>query len=248
MIPTFTCEGASSLPANFDFWTPRPTDIDEEGFGCNFRDTWYLSRVPAREARHVVELETTLLDLADLISTDENVFEDLASAIEFGDLGDAPDGCRTHAGWARLEQVLGEDEGAPFGGLEIGVAGLAVALASTPGCFPAASCRAHSNPRSWASHPVVLVACDKFRATRLAELLAEHECGFEVDPDRAELLVVGAGSVRAMNTLAGSVLATRSAFREPRARGSGDVQRQADHQPTDSWRQSSLDLGFGDTV
>jgi len=87
-------------------------------------------------------------------------------------------GLRRGPAWEELETYFGDSR---LGGLELGVAGLATALATIGGCFPAASCRAHSSKQSWSPYPVVLLATDEFRTRRLETDVASAGCGFVVD-------------------------------------------------------------------
>jgi len=223
VIPTYRACVTSAVPSGLTYWTPRPEDIGEENFGC-FRDTWPLGRVSGSQARSVLETERSLVATADELAADELEYEQLAAAIEFDDFDALPSRWRQDPVVKELElSVVGQ---CVLGGLELGVAGLANALASVGGCFPAASCRAHQG-RSWAPYPVVVFAADQFRTERLAPLVIEAGCGFAVDPARADLVGIGAACVTSLMSLAESVLTSRSAFRQPRE---GHRGRRAPHE------------------
>jgi hypothetical protein len=90
-------------------------------------------------------------------------------------------------------------------GLEIGVAGLAYALAAA-GMYPAASCRGHVGPNAWSSSPVVFFVADRPHAEVLQPLVKESGCGFEVDPARSQLLVILSVSIAEMLALGRRIL------------------------------------------
>jgi len=64
MIPQHAIEGTVDLPDAATFWTPKPSDIDEEGFGY-FRGTWDIPRTRVADARAVIQLETEIAQMVD---------------------------------------------------------------------------------------------------------------------------------------------------------------------------------------
>jgi hypothetical protein len=97
----------------------------------------------------------------------------------------------------------------PLDGLEIGVAGLAHALASV-GCLTAASCRSHVSDRSWSDCPVVFFAAPAWRLELLADLIAAAGCGLEADRG---MLPIVAPSIVHMHALGEKIVAERGSFR-----------------------------------
>ena len=216
MIQTFDYHGAAEIPGGASFWTPRGSEDSEDGIGAFFRDTWALGRIARADASAVVALEAALIDLADSIAASPSGYESIAAAVESGDAEAVPIEVREGPYRDALEDAFADDGGA-LGGLELGVAGLSMVLAAIPGCWPAASCRAHDSESSWAPHPVVLFACDRFRAEAMVPFARDHRCGFGIDPERPDLLALGATSGRDLNSLAGALLAAGPAqFRRPR--------------------------------
>lgn len=72
----------SSIPANADYWVPKPSDIDDEGFGCYSRDVWPLIGVRTKEARALIERERRAAEYVARESDTEEQFEALAEIIE----------------------------------------------------------------------------------------------------------------------------------------------------------------------
>lgn len=212
MIPQFEVLLEDVVPTSYVPWVPRPGEIDEEGFG-NFRGTWALGRVPQREAHEVLGAESELVSFVDALAGDAAMYDQLAAALESGDPADLPDHATRGDAWAQLEPYFGYTW---LRGLELGVAGLVMALATIGGCHPAASCRAHTSRNSWSPYPVVLLAADEFRARHLERHVGRAGCGFAIDSGRPEFLAIGAPSVRPMMSLAREILANAAEFRRPR--------------------------------
>ena len=127
-------------------------------------------------------------------------FDRLARLVEWWDPDDLGQGASPEER-SLLKSTVGESNSADLGGLEMGVAGLAYALASA-GMVPAASCRAHTGDRPWSYSPVVLFAADECHARQLEPLVRNAGCVFAVDAGRGHLLVVSASSVRNLMELA----------------------------------------------
>ena len=184
---------------------PDQNEISEEGFG-SFRGTWFIGRMPIRDAERVVGYEGRVLEALDYASSRADDFERLAMAAEGGDGSELPD---------RLGEVfessgLGEltawdDDIDPLGSLEIGVAGLTCSLSAIR-CLTAASCRSHITERSWSDCPIVFFAAPAWRVELLADLIARANCG--LDADRGMLKIYGR-SVRNMHDLAQAILDER---------------------------------------
>lgn len=189
---------------------PSADDLDEEGFG-NFRDTWLIKGVLVREAREILSAERQISALIDSLANTEHDFERLANVAEFAGVDDSAEDLSDHERSALREVV---SDVPPFAGLELGVAGLAHALA-TVRVLPAASCRSHPG-RSWSEAPVVFVAITEFRAKALEPLAKQSGCTFDIDEGRPELLVIRGTSVTNTMDLAEMVLANRSTFVQER--------------------------------
>lgn len=128
---------------------PTRDEITEEGFGF-FRGTWFVGRVPVREALDAVEYERRVLEALDGAASLPEEYEQLAVAAEDGDgtevLSNHPLGQRFVAS-GLAEMTCWEGDMDPLGSLEIGVAGLVYSLAAIR-CVTAASCRWHIAERS----------------------------------------------------------------------------------------------------
>jgi len=230
VIPRHTVDVRLDVPEDWSYWTPKPSDLSEEGFGF-FRDTWLIRGVTVGEARETLAYEESALTAVAQAARDEEEFDILCRAIETGDLDEMP-----HALTAEQREAIEtfvSDDASPLDGLEIGVAGLVACLANV-GCWPAASCRGHPGPHAWARHPVVYLAADRPRVTMLLPLLDEAGCGIAVDHARGNLLAVVGDSVTRTVALARLVFETRAAFRPPtsgaRRRSRTDGQQAFDYQ------------------
>jgi len=222
MIPRFSFELNSELPSEHTGWTPKKDDVSEEGFG-GYRGTWLIRGVGVREARRLIAIEQSLVELAGRLSADPDEFEGVASALESGESDTLPERLMEGGALAELEPYLGD--GSPVDGLELGVAGLVYALAAA-GCWTASSCRGHPGEHAWSPRPVVFLTCDTYRANILQPLVESASCGFCVDVCRPNLLGLEAESVVELMNLAQLVIDTRRTFvpkrspRRPRTEGS----------------------------
>jgi hypothetical protein len=189
---------------------PASDEITEEGFGF-FRGTWFIGRVAVAEAQACVQQEGEIIELIDKHASRPEEYEQLATAIEKQDVDLVDETLRSTASASGLAQWLSdENDEAPLGGLEIGVAGLTYALSAVR-CLTAASCRWHMTDRSWAYYPVVFFVAPSWRADILAELIAAEACGLA--GDRGMLTVYGS-SVRHTHQLAERILSERGRFRK----------------------------------
>jgi hypothetical protein len=197
---------------------PARDEISEEGFGY-FRGTWFIGRVLLRDAIPVLSQETEIIDWLDTVANDPLEFETLALAIERGDT-EPLDGSlgkkAAEAGAARF--LVQEDEPLPLVDLEVGVAGLTCAL-SAVGCLTAASCRAHTGPRSWSDCPVVFFAAPMWRVEILGQLISSEGCGLEAE--RGMLSVYGR-SVRDTHRLGERIIEERRTLRKIPGRAASD--------------------------
>jgi hypothetical protein len=207
MIPETSISIDPTLPERLTFWVPEPEDIDEEGFGF-LRGTWAITDVTADEATAVTEAERAIVEDLNDLAKDFLTFDKLAGAVERGWAEDIDALDLEPAQKSRLARLLDPelDGYAPLEGLEVGVAGLVMALAAG-GMYPAASCRSHPDSYSWSDRPVVLFAADRQRALEVSRLVERSRCGFAVDDARPELLVIEARSIIHTMRLAESILA-----------------------------------------
>lgn len=199
MLPTADRTGSPHLPAEATFWTPDPDDLGEDGLGF-FRNVWTILGVARDQARAVVRIEETGMDVLDQLAGDAGEFDRIAQAIEGGDATDL-----TEHQIASLGDLLVEDDFPPLEGLELGVAGLSYAMSAVE-MFPAASCRGHPGSSAWTDTPVVFFAANKQRAITLQPLVEQTGCFFEFDHDRPDLLVVRGRSIRHTVALATAIL------------------------------------------
>lgn len=227
MIPSSHPVGSPEVPRQAAFWMPRRDELDDDGIG-DFQNTWLIRNVSVADARDVIDEERRLVDAIDQLAKDAEDFERLAGIAEFGGIDDPA------YELSDLEhRVLSEfvsDLPADLGGLELGVAGLAHALA-TVRILPAASCRSHPK-QSWSPTPVVLFATTEFRARALEPLVQAAGCVFAIDEHRRELLAVHGASVFNTMALASAILANRSEFVQRRPRRSPKPSRPGWQQPT----------------
>jgi hypothetical protein len=186
---------------------PTAEEIGEEGLGF-FRGRWFIGRVSTADAQATLREEAELLQSLDHAASSPEDFEELASAIETNAVNNVSDRLRSAATEHGIEEHL-DEELAPLGGLEIGVAGVTHALSSI-GCLTAASCRSHIGAHSWSDCPVVFFAAPPWRLELLAELISAAGCGLEADRG---MLVIVAPSILQMHALGQSIVNERRRFR-----------------------------------
>ncbi len=217
MFPTSSLSGSSTIPTAATFWMPKPEDINEDGIGAYFRDTWLIKDVPLREARKLRKKERRVAEVVGHLATTAKDFDRLAYAME-GDY-DPDEGDEefylTATEQAELDEFLTDNEVPGLESLELGVAGLAYALA-TVRIIPAASCRGHPGDRAWSHVPVVLFATTEYRAKALQPLVEATNCRFSIDTARPELLAVEGRSILDTMALADAVLESRNTFVQSR--------------------------------
>ncbi|MER7003552.1 hypothetical protein ABT297_10970 [Dactylosporangium sp. NPDC000555] len=191
------------IPEEAEFWMPSE---EESGEGlAYFHDVWDMRGISRADAEAVVALEQSIIRALDLLATDAESFEELASVLEFCGTEFPPEDDPEQMAMfdllaAQVSLGLGE-----LNGLEIGVAGVSHALSAIGG-IPAASCRSHAKDHSWSDAPVVYFATGKLRAEWLQPLVESSGCGFCVDSVRPNLLAIRARSVLDMNRLAAMIL------------------------------------------
>jgi hypothetical protein len=220
MFPTSAVEGSVAIPKEATFWMPKAVDIDEEGIGCYFRDTWLIKDIPVGVARNLIHDERHIAEIVGDLATTAEDFDRLAHVVE--DCANQEElNQRTDLNAAEREalcDLLPEDETGVLDSLEIGVAGLVYALA-TVRIIPAASCRGHTGQQAWSDAPVVLFAATEYRAKALQPLAEATGCRFTIDPARPDLLVVTGQSVLETMALADAVIGSRHAFVKSRTLG-----------------------------
>ncbi|SRR5216684_2167690 len=216
MFPTSSLSGSITIPSDATFWMPKPEDIDEDGIGAFFHNTWLIKDVPVREARQLRKEERRIAEVVGHMATTAEDFDRLAHAVEDGYDPDE-DYDLTATERAELDEFLSddEDEAPALESLELGVAGLVYALA-TVRIIPAASCRGHPGDRAWSDAPVVLFATTEYRAKALQPLVEATDCRFGIDTARRDLLAVAGRSILNTMALADAVLGSRHTFVQPR--------------------------------
>ncbi|MDQ7906870.1 hypothetical protein RB614_20350 [Phytohabitans sp. ZYX-F-186] len=233
LIPRTDIDLDSALPGAATFWMPARDEIHDEGIGF-FRGVWAIFDVPLSEAAVVVADERAAAAAVDAVATDAESFEDFARVIE-GHNPDFPsEEPEDEADMATLAEH-GDVDSVSLCGLDLGVAGLTYALAAT-GCVPAASCRSHAE-RSWSDRPVVLAAIDREHAQWLQPLVQRSSCGFGIDDERPEFLVIHARSITEMMDLAAAILAKAEQDPPPPLRwgpSSDDDDPMVDDEPQES--------------
>ena len=197
----------AELPEEATYWTPGPEyPADEEDSLGYFHDVWPIVDIDHSRADATVAGERYVIEFVDFLSRDPAEFEGIATAIECGYPDTLPPGFSGRWQSAGIIEMVGDGEipEPAFEGMELGVAGLVFALASI-GCFPAASCRSHTE-RSWSPYPVVFFAADRDRASWLRLLVESAGCGFAVDRNRSDLLLIEGPSIRHTSDLADSII------------------------------------------
>lgn len=204
MIPRYSINVNSDLPADATFWVPGAQELEDMDQLGDFHNVW-LIETDLQEADAVIAAERTAVDYVDRNSRTGMEFDELSDQIEF----EQPDCPRDEApaffsssdAWSGVE------------GLELGVAGLCYAL-NAVGVLAAASCRGHAAAhRKWSDYPVVFCAIGERHARVLQRLAEDTGCGFEVALDRGQFLVVYAESIIEMMTLAQKVIDSAAGFK-----------------------------------
>jgi hypothetical protein len=202
MIPRVELDLDPSLPPDSAFWTPEPEDLASGGLGF-FDGVWIIDDSTIDDATRLLEVERDLVELAAAHAQDAETFDAIAMAIEYCDCDVLPEGVAASASESLIACV--DDDIPALEGLELGVAGLSHALSSV-GIPTAASCRGHAVLSLWSPYPVVYAAVGESEARRLAKLVARSGCGFCIDPERSEFLVIRASSITDTMELARLVL------------------------------------------
>lgn len=186
---------------------PQDDEIDEHGFGGGyFHNTWLIKDVPVDEALEVMSIEFEIANV-NQFAADKYDFDRLACIAEFPSVNDPAEDLSDAEREALAALVFDEPV---LEGLELGVSGLAHALATVQ-MLPAASCRSHAE-RSWSEAPVVLFAADEYRARALQPLAEASGCAFAIDPERPALLSLSGRSMENMMALADAVMKKRETF------------------------------------
>lgn len=208
MIPRTEFRVNPTPPENATFWTPQQEEISEEGIGF-FRGTWNIGEVEKSEAIDLISAERRIADLVDQASSSHAEFETIAKAIEDSDPEQLPSNLPDSQATMEILKIIGNgyEEEPVIGCLEIGVSGLCHALASI-GCTPAASCRGHLSDRPWSYHPVVFMAAGRSTVRWLHPLVKMSGCGFAVDEERNNLIVIESPSIENFMAMAELVVST----------------------------------------
>lgn len=226
MIPACSdLETTPAFPDSATFWIPSRAELAEEGGIGYFHETWRIVGGRQRDIEGLLKIEQALVTVADQASRDEDEFDVVAQALETQDLDD--EDLTAQQREALDPHVVEADD--PLRGLELGVSGLAHALAC---CFmfPAASCRGHADPHAWSPHPAVYFACRQPQASALTPLLEQAGVGIVVDNNRGNLWVLVAPDIRRMMALASLLLCSRERFRVPPTRRPPRAHRDPGHQ------------------
>jgi hypothetical protein len=218
MIPRLPLPLDPSVPPEHTGWTPRRDELDETGFR-GFPDTWLIRGIGVRETKSIIGVEEELINLADRFAVAAEEFDAICSAFEDANATKLPERLQGPSIPEELAFHLAPDDYSPTDGLDLGVAGLVYALAAG-GCWTAASCRGHPGKYAWADHPVVVLACDRHRASVLQRWPAQAHCGFTTDGRREGLLAVVGESVTDTMMLAGLVVSHKKDFIPSRVRRS----------------------------
>jgi hypothetical protein len=219
MIPRLSFSPDPEPPGEAHFGIPQvDPETGERDLGY-FHEVWPISDVPVDLAVAVLSTELRLARLIDQSARDAREFELLAAAVESPSPEYVMQAEFAHIN-AELMAEISDEFPPELGGLELGVAGLVLALA-VHGCIPAASCRGHfgelSEPR-WADRPVVYIAAEKKHIERLVPLARVSGCGFGLDEERPKLIVVEAPSIVESMQLADEILGANPSGLSPEHR------------------------------
>lgn len=217
VFPVSTPSGSVAIPGAATFWMPKSEDINEEGIGSYFRDTWLIKDVPVHEARQLRNKERRSAEIVGRLAATAEDFDRLAYAVEGGyDPAETDESFYlTATERVELDEFLTEGDSVGLESLELGIAGLVYALA-TVRIIPAASCRGHPGNHAWSDAPIVLFATTEYRARALQPLVEATNCRFLIDPVRPELLAVTGPSILETMALADAMLESRRSFVRPR--------------------------------
>jgi hypothetical protein len=176
---------------------PLPGEMDGDGLGL-FQGVWLVDPGPIGEARDLIAWERSVVATIDGLADSPEGFDALAHVIEdFQTDGDDRIGADEYPQLTGRQRDLLRgclDSGVQLlDGLDLGVAGLVVALAST-GFVPAASCRGHTGVRPWAAAPAVIFAGDHDRVAALRDMVPAADCSLDDASGNGEGLVVVRGS------------------------------------------------------
>lgn len=222
MYPVFDTALLTDLPGGTKFWTPKPSDIDEEGFGY-FRDVFDLRGTTANDARTYLSAHRRVLSFIDDHADSVGTFEKYAQAFEAGEAADVG---LTGVVADRIDDLI-ESEDCDLGGLELGVGALAYALSAAK-TFPAASCRSHTE-QTWSPYPVLYLAANEPRALLLEGLVQDTGCGFVQGTERPEFIVIAAPSLSNILDLAQAVADNLPRFTKLVTRKNGTRSRGSKH-------------------
>jgi hypothetical protein len=178
-------------------------DLEPAAPSAYFRDTWKIKADDAA-ARALIETEAALVDLVDRLASDEDAFETIADAVEGGWVDDIAEVVPGEALPAVVER-LEVDGASPTGGLDLGVAGLVLALAAG-GYRTEASCRSHAGSRIWSDRPIVYFAAGRDLMRTLVPLVERAGCGLGAG---AGVYFVQARSIRDTMRLARLIIEAR---------------------------------------
>jgi hypothetical protein len=192
MIPAVQVFGESKIPEGAQFWKPQLTENDDEGIGF-FRDVWTIIDVTPAEAKAVIASEKAILDVVDQLADSPEHFDRLAYTVEWWNPDEQEPDDLLQKERNAIESVMGEHSANPLESLELGVAGLVLALAAS-GAVTAASCRGHATAEAWSEAPVVYFAAGEATARALEPLVDIAGCVFSADATRPQLLCVGGRS------------------------------------------------------
>lgn len=195
MYPMANPDLTETIPEGATFWTPKPSEIDDEGFGF-FRDVTDLRGTTAAHARHYLAAHARVFHFIESTASTAEEFDTYAVAFENGSASDV---VLTGDIGPEIDCLI-DTEDCDLGNFELGVGALAYALSAAK-MFPAASCRSHVGSISWSPFPVVYVAASEQRADLLQNLVRESGCGFTEDPARSELQVIVSSSIPPMLVL-----------------------------------------------
>jgi hypothetical protein len=189
MIPRF------DVDPGIDYDPDRLLVLSAEEIADGFamvRDYEHLEAFSWSDVDEGLRAERSALDRAARDAPTERDFEDLLVAAEDEVFDDEGDGDQT---WF---------------GLDVGAAGLVLALCAALG-VTFYSCRGHvPGSRHEAPYPQVGVVLDRERAAIVARLSAETSCGFQSD-DEGKLWVLGR-SVDDLNRLGSAIFSNRAEF------------------------------------
>jgi len=208
VIPINDRELSSEIPGGIEFWLPDEADLDDmvDGNFGGFIGNWLIVGESDYGTQLAIDDERRLLTrLGQLADTAED-FDRLAHAVEDYGPNDSSRGDDYDTVISLIDGCTFNDCEMLLDGLEIGVAGLTLAL-SAAGMHTVASCRGHEPGikvvSPWSTFPLVAFTAEREQISRLQPLVRDVGAGFDLCQGfGAPFLALTASTTLVLNDLA----------------------------------------------